>query len=78
MFDIVVLVGPNDLNVISHNLEYKKNIIGYRNIYLISCDDLFIEDCIMFKEDIFPFTIKTLENIFEKKIQETVGIYSNY
>jgi hypothetical protein len=42
MFDIVIQVGPNDLNVIKDNLEYKKNIIGYRNIYLISCDDLLI------------------------------------
>ena len=82
MFDKFVPVGPNDLNVISHNLEYKKNIIGYRNIYLICCDDLFIEDCIMVKEDIFPFTIKTLENIFGKNprngwyLQQLLKLYA--
>jgi hypothetical protein len=83
MFDIVIPVGPNDLNVIKHNLEYKKNIIGYRNIYLISCDDsLFIEDCITIKEDIFPFTIKTLENMFGKNtrngwyLQQLLKLYA--
>ena len=39
MFDIVIPVGPNDENVINQQIEYtKKNIIGYRNIYLI-CKD---------------------------------------
>lgn len=64
MFDIVIPVGPNDLSVIKHNLEYKKNIIGYRNIYLISRENILIEDCIPIKEDIFPFTMKTLEKMF--------------
>ena len=35
-FDIVIPVGPNDKSIIEQQIKYtKKNIIGYRNIYLI-------------------------------------------
>ena len=35
LFDIVICVGPNDNNIIENVLPYtKKNIIGYRNIYM--------------------------------------------
>ena len=37
LFDIVIPVGPNDVNVIGNMINTtKKNIIGYRNIYLVS------------------------------------------
>jgi len=36
-FDIVINVGPKDSEVIHKQIEYtKNNIIGYRNIYLIT------------------------------------------
>jgi flagellar biosynthesis/type III secretory pathway protein FliH len=39
MFDIVIPIGPDDIDQINDQLEYTtKNIIGYRNIYIISCD----------------------------------------
>jgi len=62
LFDIVIPVGPNDLDIIKKQIPYtKKNIIGYRNIFLISCDtSLQIDDCITIFEDIFPFTIDTV------------------
>lgn len=57
LFDIVIPVGPNDSNIIETMLSYtKKNIIGYRNIYLISYDStLNIEGCITINENVFPF-----------------------
>jgi hypothetical protein len=62
MFDIVIPIGPDDLDQINHQIEYtKKNIIGYRNIYIISCDpDLQLqnpqENIHIVQESIFPFS----------------------
>lgn len=60
MFDIVIPVGPSDASCISEQLVYtKKNIVGYRNIYLISYDpSLQIEGCSTIDERSFPFTIR--------------------
>jgi hypothetical protein len=57
LFDIVIPVGPNDSNFIHRMIDYtKNNIIGYRNIYLISYNPkLEIQDCITINENIFPF-----------------------
>ena len=68
LFDIVIPVGPNDKSIIQKQLEYtKKNVIGYRNIYLISYDPSFtIDGCIPIREDIFPFSMKTVSNIHGK------------
>lgn len=62
LFDIVIPVGPNDFNFIHKMIDFtKNNIIGYRNIYLISCySNLEIKDCITINENIFPFTNQTL------------------
>lgn len=39
LFDIVICVGPNDNCILEQMLPYsKKNIIGYRNIYLVCAD----------------------------------------
>lgn len=61
-FDIVIPVGPNDKSVIEEQIKYtQKNVIGYRNIYLICYDpSIKIHDCITIREDIFPFDIKTV------------------
>ena len=62
MFDIVIPVGPNDKEIITKQIEFtKKNIIGYRNIYLICYDpSINIDGCITIDENIFPFTIDTI------------------
>ena len=62
LFDIVIPVGPNDKSVIEKQIKYtQKNIIGYRNIYLISYDQsLTIDGCITINENIFPFNIETV------------------
>ena len=43
-FDIVIPVGPNDKTIIEEQIKFtKKNIIGYRNIYLICYIHLLIQ-----------------------------------
>ena len=61
-FDIVIPVGPNDKSIIEEQIKYtKKNIIGYRNIYLICFDPSICADgCITIDENIFPFNKDTV------------------
>jgi FkbM family methyltransferase len=63
-FDIVIPIGPNDQDVIAQQVRYtQRNILGYRNIYLICKDACFqLEGCITIPEDIFPFSIQTVSN----------------
>ena len=67
-FDIVIPVGPNDKDIIFTQIEYtKKNIIGYRHIYLICYDpSINIDGCITIDEKIFPFTIETVSKFHGK------------
>lgn len=55
IFDIVILVGPKDKEIIVTQIEYtKKNIIGYRNIYLICYDPTInIDGCITMMKKFF-------------------------
>jgi hypothetical protein len=61
-FDIVIPVGPNDASIIKQQIVYtQKNIIDYRNIYLICYDpSIIIDGCITINENIFPFNINTV------------------
>jgi len=65
-FDIVICVGPHDNSIVNSSLECaKKNIIGYRNIYLVcSNPTINIEGAITIDERIFPFKITDIENMF--------------
>lgn len=56
-FDIVIPLGPNETANIKKQLEYtRKNVIGYRNIYIVTCNtDIELEGCIMVDENVFPF-----------------------
>lgn len=61
LFDIVIPVGPCDLNQIQEQLKYtRRNIIGYRTIFLICCDTSlqFDDDIAVVPETIFPFSIQ--------------------
>ena len=62
LFDIIIPIGPNDKSIIKQQIKYtKKNIIGYRNIYLICYDpSITIDGCITINENIFPFNIDTV------------------
>jgi hypothetical protein len=84
MFDILIPVGPNDTDIIRRQITYtKRNIIGYRNIYLIASNSsLNVDGCISISEDIFPFSIKTIENIHEESsrcgwyLQQLIKLYA--
>lgn len=67
-FDIVIPVGPEDREIIIKQIEFtKKNIIGYRNIYLICYDPtITLDGCITINENIFPFTIDTVAKFHGK------------
>jgi hypothetical protein len=57
LFDIVIPVGPNDISLIQLMIQYtRQNVIGFRNIYLVSYDDtLKVDGCITISETIYPF-----------------------
>lgn len=84
LFDIVICVGPNDREIITKQIEYtKRNIIGYRNIYLIVYDKTInIEGCIIIEETMFPFTIETVRKYHNKRsrngwyLQQLLKLYA--
>ena len=85
LFDIVIPVGPNDINKINNLIEYtKKNIIGYRNIYLISKNNINITDCIFINENIFPFNINVISIFYGKNnrngwyFQQLIKLYASF
>ena len=65
-FDLVICVGPNDNDIVEHMLSFnKKNIIGYRNIYLVCANpNINIPGTITIDERIFPFSKDNLINKF--------------
>lgn len=85
-FDIVIPVGPNDLEVIEKQIQFtKRNIIGYDKIFLISYDpQLQIEDCITINENIFPFDMNTIIQFHGKNsrngwyIQQLFKLYAGF
>jgi hypothetical protein len=86
LFDIVICVGPNDKNIIYDTINYtKKNIIGYRNIYLVCYDpNIIIEDTITIDEKIFPFIKKDIANILGDNfrngwyLQQLLKLYAGF
>ena len=84
-FDIVIPVGPNDDKFIFKQIEFtKKNVLGYRNIYLICSDPtLIVDDCITINESIFPFSINTVAEFHGKNprngwyLQQLLKLYSS-
>ena len=65
-FDLVICVGPNDNSIVEHMLNFnKKNIIGYRNIFLVCANpSIKIEGTITIDEKIFPFNKNDLVHKF--------------
>jgi hypothetical protein len=61
-FDIVIPVGPNDIEQLKKQIVYtKKNIVGYRNIYIISYNlNLYMHICIYTCIYIYSENVKTL------------------
>ena len=85
-FDIVIPIGPNDIAQINEQLKYtKKNIIGYRKIFLVSFDpNIKIEhnDVIIIDETIFPFSIDDVARYHTKSgrngwyLQQLLKLYA--
>jgi hypothetical protein len=87
-FDIVIPIGPNDIKQINEQLNYtKKNIIGYRKIFLISFDPNIQlksehKDIIIIDETIFPFSINDVTKFHYKHsrngwyLQQLLKLYS--
>ena len=84
IFDIVIPVGINDIECIEKQIIFtKKNIIGYRNIYIVSnCKNIIVDGCILIDEDIFPFNIKKISDLHGKinrnswYLQQLIKLYS--
>jgi FkbM family methyltransferase len=68
LFDLIIPVGPEDREIVKKQIEFtKKNVIGYRNIYLICYDPtITLDGCITINENIFPFTIDTVAKFHGK------------
>jgi hypothetical protein len=67
MFDIVIPLGPNERKNIFKQIEYtKKNVIGYRNIYIVTntFDNINIDGCKIIDESIFPFKMSDVASYF--------------
>lgn len=64
-FDCVIPYGPNDKNIINVCINYaSKNLIGLRNIYVISYDKDFSHNLSKtIDENLFPFNKKDIEKI---------------
>jgi hypothetical protein len=66
MFDIVIPLGPGEMSKIHKQIEYtKKNVFGYRNIYLVSYDPTInLDGCITIDEKSFCIRKDFIENYF--------------
>jgi hypothetical protein len=83
MFDIVIPIGPNDVSIGEKQIEFtKKNVIGYRNIYIIC--SINIEGCITIPETSFPFSINTVAEYHKKNnrngwyLQQLLKLYAGF
>lgn len=85
-FDIVIPLGPNDMNHIDTMIHYtKQNIIGYRNIYIVSFDPTIqIDHCITIDETIFPFHKDTIKPYIHNPnrsgwyLQQLIKLYASF
>jgi hypothetical protein len=86
LFDIVIPLGPNDSSIIETMVKYaKQNIIGHRNIYVVSFDSsIIIDGCIMINENIFPFNMDDVASFHGKQtrngwyLQQLIKLYSGF
>lgn len=70
-FDIIIPLGPNEKKNIHKQIEYtKKNVIGYRNIYIVTnnFDNMEIDGCKIIDENIFPFKMTDIAHYFAQHL----------
>lgn len=89
-FDIVIPVGPNDINFIDKTLVLnKKNIINYNKIYIVTNTQLIIdktkfENCELVDENTFPFNINTIKEYLGNNdrcgwyLQQLIKLYAGF
>lgn len=65
MFDLLIALGPNDTEFVKKSIAAnKQNIIGYRNIYIVTQDSNFhLDGCITIPEDNFSFSKDDINRI---------------
>lgn len=84
--DIVIPVGPKDLNIVKKQIEFtKKNIIDHRDIYIITNDSsLKLDDCTIINQDIFPFSMDTISKFHGQidrngwYLQQLIKLYAGF
>lgn len=85
-FDIVIPVGPKDIEIAKKQIEFTiKNIIDYRNIYVVSHNsNIQLNNCIIINQDIFPFSIDTVAEFHGKiprngwYLQQLIKFYAGF
>ena len=73
LFDIVVPVGPNDIEHIELQISHcRKNILGFRKIFIVTpFKDLKVDGCTVIDESIYPFTMKDVIEIRKVHAEST-------
>lgn len=90
-FDVVTLVGPHDVDIVEKQVTFtRKNVIGFRNVYLVCCEDAVdslrsrCPDCNVVSERIFPFSIETVAKHHGKSerngwyLQQLLKLYAGF
>ena len=90
-FDIVIPLGPNERKNIHNQIQFtKKNVIGYRNIYIVTnnFDNLSIKGCNVIDEKIFPFKMYDVAKYFSQYrrknnrngwyLQQLIKLYASF
>jgi len=63
-FDIVIPVGPNEVTHIASQIACtQKNVVGYRNIYIVSPISVDISGCIYVPETVYPFSMASVAEV---------------
>ena len=87
-FDIVIPVGPNDINFIDNTLVLnQQNILNYRKIFIVTNISLItninkFNNCILIDENSFPFNISTIKQYLGNNdrcgwyFQQLIKLYS--
>ena len=78
LFDIVIPVGPKDQNIISRQMKFtQKNIVNYRNIYLVCNDSNFKLKDWMQKVIVFEFLHAARNGYLFLLITSYIKVFSN-
>jgi hypothetical protein len=91
-FDVLIPVGPDDYDILCNQIKYTiKNIIGYRNIYVLGSqierftnNEIWNDNIIFINENIFPFSLENISQIHGKSsrngwyLQQLLKLYASY